>query len=135
MGVPCAINTISNAMKPPEYARSSVVVMVPIAARPTWIPDMIASFTPIWGFFSTTSLTAEVISTAISIMAPLAPIKILAMKICVRFRCSNPAYKRLSEYAITAPCILKASVKMMPRMHVVSTPSRTPAVAARKRLS
>ena len=86
MGVPCAMKVIRSAMYPPEYARRSVVVMVPIAARPTFIPESIASFHPISGFLCTTSLTAEVISTERSIIAPEAPMKIALIKILVRLR-------------------------------------------------
>ena len=80
------MNTISSAIYPPEYASSSVVVMVPMAARPTFIPERIASRLLMPGHFSTTSFTALVMSTARSMMAPEEPIKMLAMKICVRLK-------------------------------------------------
>ena len=60
--------------------------MVPMAARPTRRPDKTASAGRISGFLEMTSYTAEVMSTARSIMAPEAPIKILAIKIEVRSR-------------------------------------------------
>ena len=67
---------MSNAIYPPEYASKSVVVIVPMAALPPFMPDRAASFQPISGFFSITSLTADVMSTDKSIIAPDAPIKI-----------------------------------------------------------
>lgn len=61
--------------------------MVPIAARPTFIPERTASRRLMPGRFSTTSWTAEVMSTDKSIMAPDAPMKMDAIKIRVRFKC------------------------------------------------
>ena len=60
--------------------------MVPIAARPTFMPERVASHQVRSGRFSTTSYTAEVMSTLRSMMAPEAPMKMEAMKIWVRFR-------------------------------------------------
>ena len=60
--------------------------MVPMAARPTFMPEAAASFHPRSGRFSTTSATAEVMSTDKSITAPEAPMKMEAMKILVRFK-------------------------------------------------
>ena len=54
-------------------------------ARPTVKPDFMASRAVMSGFFSTTSLTELVMSTARSMTAPEAPINMLAMKIRVRF--------------------------------------------------
>ena len=58
---------------------------------------MTASRAVMSGFFSTTSLTALVMSTARSMTAPEAPMKMLAMKIRVRFSWEYPEYSRLSE--------------------------------------
>ena len=57
-----------------------------MAARPTFIPERTASQREISGRFFTTSLTADVISTARSITAPEEPMKIAAIKIWVRLR-------------------------------------------------
>ena len=69
------------AMQVPEYARSKVVVIVPIAALATVSPDFIAAFLEMPGQFFTTSLTADVISTLKSITEPLAPMQTDAIKI------------------------------------------------------
>ena len=53
--------------------------MVPMAARPTLRPDLTASRQSRSGRFSTTSYTAEVMSTLRSITAPEAPRKMEAM--------------------------------------------------------
>ena len=60
--------------------------MVPMAARPTFMPDRVASHQLRSGRFSTTSWTAEVMSTERSITAPAAPMKMDAIKIWVRFK-------------------------------------------------
>ena len=78
------MNTINNEIYPPEYANRRVVVIVPMAALPTRSPDRMASGALISGFLPITSQTAEVMSTARSIMAPDAPINMLAIKIEVR---------------------------------------------------
>ena len=55
--------------------------MVPMAARPTFRPEAVASRQPMPGFFATTSRTAEVMSTLRSITAPEEPTKMEAIKI------------------------------------------------------
>ena len=70
-----------SAIHVPEYAKRSVVVIVPIAAFATFIPDFIARILEIPGQFFTTSYTAEVISTLKSITEPLAPMQTEAIKI------------------------------------------------------
>ena len=74
-----------------------MVVCVLSAARPTVKPLMTASRAEMPGFFSTTSPTALVMSTARSMTAPEAPMKMLAMNIRVRLSWEYPEYSRLSE--------------------------------------
>lgn len=58
------LKIINSVRYPPEYAKSSVVAMVPITWRPTVKPDFISSFALISGFFIFISSMAAVISMA-----------------------------------------------------------------------
>ena len=79
--VPCAIKLISKVKYPPEYASSSVVVMVPTTLRPTRKPERSRSRREIAGFSRYTSTIEALTSIAKSMIAPeearnTAPMKI-----------------------------------------------------------
>ena len=109
--------------------------MVPMAACPMRMPLPTASQAPMPGFLRITSLTPLVMSTARSIMAPAAPMKILAMKILVRSRFWYPAYSSVSLSLITAPWIFSRWVNNMPSPQAVTVPSMLPSTATRLRRS